>query len=143
MVHCTWTCIEPDNGNGEEIMTSRSKSGKVEAGTAEALHRAQVRELRTIPGVGPSIANDLIDIGITSVQALKGRSPDDLYDRSNRVAGVVQDRCLLYVFRCAVYFAGESAHDPEMLKWWNWSDENLAKNRKIAASTRGARRRRA
>ncbi|MBS1910353.1 MAG: pathogenicity locus [Bacteroidetes bacterium] len=122
-------------------MTSKRVSRTAAAGTAEALHRARVRELRAIPGVGSSIANDLIDIGITSLQALKGCSPDDLYDRSNRVAGVVQDRCLLYVFRCAVYFAEQSAPDPEMLKWWNWSDENLAKQGKRAVSRKGVRRR--
>jgi hypothetical protein len=32
------------------------------------------------------------------------------------------DRCVLYTFRCAVYFASESKHDPELLKWWNWKD---------------------
>ncbi|WP_334292712.1 helix-hairpin-helix domain-containing protein [Parasporobacterium paucivorans] len=29
---------------------------------------------------------------------------------------------MLYVFRCAVYYANEEAHDPEKLKWWNWKD---------------------
>jgi hypothetical protein len=27
---------------------------------------------------------------------------------------------VLYVFRCAVYYAGHREHDPELLKWWNW-----------------------
>jgi hypothetical protein len=36
------------------------------------------------------------------------------------------DRCVLYVFRCAVYFASESKHDPELLKWWNWKDGTKA-----------------
>jgi len=36
----------------------------------------------------------------------------------------VQDRCLLYVFRCAVYYASTSPelYDIEKLKWWNWKD---------------------
>lgn len=34
--------------------------------------------------------------------------------------GEPQDRCLLYVFRCAVYYASRAKHDPEVLKWWNW-----------------------
>ncbi len=97
---------------------------------------ARIKELRTIPGVGPSIARDLIAIGITSVGELRGCDPQDLYDRSNRHVGVVQDRCLLYVFRCAVYFAEHTRHDPEKLKWWNWSDAKLA-----AASTVKRRRR--
>jgi hypothetical protein len=24
------------------------------------------------------------------------------------------------VFRCAVYYASHTAHDPRMLKWWAW-----------------------
>jgi hypothetical protein len=30
------------------------------------------------------------------------------------------DRCVLYVFRCAVYAATNEAPDPELLKWWSW-----------------------
>jgi hypothetical protein len=29
---------------------------------------------------------------------------------------------MLYVFRTAVYYASNSKHDPEKLKWWNWKD---------------------
>lgn len=78
-----------------------------------------------IPGVGKSIAQDLINIGITSVRDLKNRDPQELYDLSNKFAGVIQDRCLLYVFRCAVYFASNKKHDPEKLKWWNWQDQKV------------------
>lgn len=83
-----------------------------------------VKQLREIPGVGPSIAQDLIHIGIHSIDDLKGKDPHVLYDQSNSYAGCVQDRCLLYVFREAVYFAETDPHqrDPEKLKWWNWKD---------------------
>ncbi|MGA3073400.1 MAG: helix-hairpin-helix domain-containing protein, partial [Bryobacteraceae bacterium] len=37
--------------------------------------------------------------------------------------------CVLYVFRCAVYFASEAEHDPELLKWWNWKDQARSKAR--------------
>jgi hypothetical protein len=81
-----------------------------------------IRDLRRIPGVGPSIAQDLWDLGFRSVGDLRGRSPQDLYDRHCRQVGMQVDRCLLYVFRCAVYFAEHTRHDPELLKWWNWKD---------------------
>jgi hypothetical protein len=77
--------------------------------------------LISIPGVGKSITGDLRNIGITAVSDLKGKCPETLYETSNKHAGTVQDRCLLYVFRCAVYFA-EGGRDPEKLKWWNWKD---------------------
>ena len=78
-----------------------------------------------IPGVGKSIANDLWNINIYKVSDLKGKDPDVLYDQSNKFAGQVQDRCLLYVFRCAVYFAETPTQEQnkEKLKWWNWKDK--------------------
>lgn len=85
-----------------------------------------IKELMEIPGVGKSIATDLVNIGIRNIVDLKGKDPEVLYDMSNRFAGIVQDRCLLYVFRCAVYFAQTPAkkRDPEKLKWWNWKDRS-------------------
>lgn len=64
-----------------------------------------IKALTIIPGVGKSIATDLYNIGIRHIDDLKGKDPEVLYDNSNFFAGCVQDRCLLYVFRCAVYFA--------------------------------------
>jgi hypothetical protein len=78
-------------------------------------------DLTIIPGVGKSIAEDLRQIGLRRVEDLKGKDPEKLYARSNRKAGCVQDRCLLYVFRCAVYFA-QGGRNGEKLKWWNWKD---------------------
>lgn len=79
-------------------------------------------ELQSIPGVGPSIAADLRAIGIARVAQLENADPQELYDRSNANKGVVQDRCLLYVLRCATYYASRPVHEPEKLKWWNWKD---------------------
>lgn len=78
-------------------------------------------ELMIIPGVGKSVAEDLENIGIKKVSHLVGKDPQVIYDKSNKFEGVIQDRCLLYVFRCAVYFA-EGGRNPEKLKWWNWKD---------------------
>jgi len=77
--------------------------------------------LETIPGIGKSLAQDLRNINIHSVKELKGLDPQDVYDRSNAYAGAVQDPCVLFAFRCAVYFA-EGGRKPEKLKWWNWKN---------------------
>ncbi|MEJ2052157.1 MAG: helix-hairpin-helix domain-containing protein, partial [Calditrichota bacterium] len=37
-------------------------------------------------------------------------------------SGYKVDRCMLYVFRTAVYYVSNTGHDPEKLKWWNWKD---------------------
>jgi hypothetical protein len=84
----------------------------------------EIKQLTVIPGVGKSIANNLWDIGIRKVSDLRRKNPERLFEQSNKQAGVVQDKCLLYVFRCAVYYAktDEKHQDPEKLKWWNWKD---------------------
>lgn len=85
--------------------------------------KAISKELQKIPGVGISIANDLMEIGIASITSLADKNPEELYRQSNEKRGMIQDRCLLYVFRCAVYYASEKHHNGEKLKWWNWKDK--------------------
>lgn len=88
---------------------------------------ATLRELRTIPGVGKSIALDLWHLGYRSVADLRGEDPQAMYDRFCQLTGGPVDRCMLYVMRCAVYFAESEVPNPALLQWWNWSDANLAK----------------
>jgi len=80
-------------------------------------------KLEEIPGVGKSIAQDLRDIGIGSVDELKGKTADHVYKRLCNFKASSLDRCMLYVLRCAVYYASNTEHDPELLKWWNWKDK--------------------
>jgi len=82
-----------------------------------------IANLSRIPGVGPSIAADLYVLGIKDVSELRGRNPESLYAELCREVGQRVDRCALYVFRCAAYFASQAEHDPELLKWWNWRDD--------------------
>ena len=81
-----------------------------------------LRDFRGIPGVGEKIARDLFEMGFRSQSDLIGQDPEDLYQRLNRMKGVSVDRCMLYVFRCAVYYVSHRDHSPEKLKWWNWKD---------------------
>ena len=88
-----------------------------------------IKDLSTIPGIGKSLATDLWNINIRSVSELRGKDPEKLYDLSNAFAGVVQDRCVLYTFRCAVYYAEtpRELQEAEKLKWWNWKDQRRKK----------------
>lgn len=81
-------------------------------------------QLTDIPGVGRSICQDLKNIGIKTLDDLIAKNPEQLYDMSNAYAGRTQDKCLLYVYRCAVYYANtdENNLDEEKLKWWAWKD---------------------
>lgn len=83
---------------------------------------SRLKELRRIPGVGKQISVDLLELGISSIQALTGEDPEELYLRHCMKKGYQVDRCMLYVFRCAVYYASNDEHDPDLLKWWNWKD---------------------
>ncbi len=82
-------------------------------------------ELERIPGVGKSIARDLRTLGITTAGQLKGKDPEKLYRKLCGFRASPVDRCVLYVFRCAVYYASTRDPDPERLKWWNWKDARV------------------
>ena len=81
-----------------------------------------LKKLQQIPGVGQSIANDLYNLGIRSISDLKNKNPEKLYQQLCTHFGTHVDRCMLYVFRLAVYFASVEHHTTELLKWWNWKD---------------------
>ncbi len=78
--------------------------------------------LLSVPGVGKSIAEDLHLIGIHHVHDLSGQDPQALYNALCAEYKAVLDPCVLYTFRCAVYYAENEEHDPELLKWWNWKN---------------------
>ena len=77
--------------------------------------------LLDIPGVGKNMAEHLESLGIFRIEDLRGHDPQEMYDRDCAMHGY-QDRCVLYVYRCAVYFAQTPNPDPEKRKWWNWKD---------------------
>ncbi len=86
------------------------------------MNKQELKELQTIPGIGKSISQDFWNVGIKSVVDLKGYDPEKLYRKICNSYGREIDRCLLYVCRCAVYYASTKKHNPEKLKWWNWKD---------------------
>lgn len=81
-----------------------------------------LKELQRIPGIGKACSLDLWNLGIRSIADLKGKNPAELYSRLNAVTGIRHDICMLYTFRCAVYFASEQKHDGEKLRWWYWKN---------------------
>ena len=79
--------------------------------------------LTEIPGVGDRIAAVMETLGIRRVSDLRGRDPEELYARECLMKGYQEDRCALYVWRTAVYYADHETKDPEKLKWWYWKDK--------------------
>lgn len=81
------------------------------------------KDLLTIPYVGKNTKEDLINLGIKYVEDLKGKDPSELYLQDCKLKRYTEDRCQLYVFRMAVYYAEHDNWDPEKLKWWYWKDK--------------------
>ncbi len=79
--------------------------------------------LQSIPGVGKKLARDLLELGYKNVNELRAEDPEEMYQNLMSLRGHHIDRCVLYVFRCAVYYSNNSIHEPELLKWWNWKDD--------------------
>ena len=84
----------------------------------------KMKSFQVIPGVGPSLAKDLVDLGFQDVLDLAGRDPEMMYDDLCDLRQTEIDPCVLCVFRCAVYYASHEDPDADLLKWWNWKDRN-------------------
>jgi hypothetical protein len=107
-----------------------------------AAKKLVLRELQRMPNIGASTALDLWDLGIRKQDDLKRRDPQAMYDELMAQRGAYIDRCQLYVFRAAVYYAETSQPAPELVQWWKWSDKALLA-RGIPAGLAPSRRRRA
>ncbi|MGC2662261.1 MAG: helix-hairpin-helix domain-containing protein [Bryobacteraceae bacterium] len=79
------------------------------------------RKLRDLSGIGPSIAANLHQMGITSVEQLASADGDELYRRLCELTATRQDPCVLDTFRCAVAQARNPELPPEQKNWWWWS----------------------
>jgi len=82
-------------------------------------------DLQSIPGIGPSMAQDLRDLGYFKVEDRAGQNPELMFKELRLMHGGNIDRCVLYVFRCAVYYATEKSPEPELLNWWAWQDRRV------------------
>jgi hypothetical protein len=87
-----------------------------------------LKQFQTIPGIGKACSLDLWNIGLRDIDDLKGQNPALLYEKLNTLSGTNHDICMLYTFRCAVYYATEQHHDKEKLMWWYWKDKTYNEN---------------
>ena len=77
-------------------------------------------DLIRIPGVGKETKKDLLSLGYYKVEDLVGEDPDAMYERQCQIEKCQVDRCVLYVYRCAVAFAKDPTRND--LRWWNFKD---------------------
>jgi len=81
----------------------------------------ELRRLTDLRGVGPSIAADLQQLGIHTVEQLASSDGRNLYDRLCALTGVRQDPCVEDTFVCAVAQARDAGLPVEQRNWWYWS----------------------
>jgi len=81
--------------------------------------------LESLPGIGPSLARDLRDLGFRAPADLHGQEPERMYTDLCELRGQRLDPCVLYAFRCAVYAVTANDPDPELKKWWNWKGRTV------------------
>lgn len=80
-------------------------------------------ELMKIPGIGINMSEHLIRAGFPTIESLRGQSPDDVYAADCIVQGMPVDKCALYCYRLAVYYADHGGQLPEgKQNWWDWKD---------------------
>ena len=94
--------------------------------------RREVARLEDVPNVGPAVAADLRQLGITAPGELPGRDPYVLYDELCRLTGRRHDPCPLDTFIAAVRFMEGGPKKP----WWKYTAE---RKRELAARDAGSR----
>src|SRR5213595_844669 len=97
-----------------------------------AKKRKQLARLEDIPNIGPSIAADLRQLGITTPNEVPGRDPYVLYDDLCRITGQRHDPCLLDTFIAAVRYMEGAPTKP----WWKYTAE---RKREMAARREAGR----
>ena len=75
-------------------------------------------KLMKIPNIGKSMADDLILLGVNSIEDLKSREPDELYVSLCRLTNSRQDPCVWDTFAAAVHYAKTG----EAKKWWDYTE---------------------
>ncbi len=59
-----------------------------------------------------------MNIGITRIEDLKGKNPEDSYFKDCIVKGFKEDKCQLYLFRMAIYIMQNILFGKKKLKCW-------------------------
>ena len=93
----------------------------------KATHAAECTRLDQLPNIGPSLATDLRDVGITQPHDLVGKDAYALYRQLCLVRGTRQDPCVLDTFMAVVDFMSDAAPQP----WWAYTAERKQRYRAV------------
>ena len=102
-----------------KAMNRRGKLTMIQNRKKTANAGRQVAQLEDIPNIGPAVAADLCQLGITTPAELPGRDPYRMYDDLCRITAQRHDPCLLDTFIAAVRFMEGGPKKP----WWKYTAE--------------------
>jgi hypothetical protein len=102
-----------------KAMTRRGKLAMIRPKKKPAKAKREIARLEDIPNVGPAIAADLRQMGITTPADLPGRDPFAMYDDLCRLTGQRHDPCVLDTFIAAVRYMEGAPKKP----WWEYTPE--------------------
>ena len=81
----------------------------------------ETRKLKDLVSVGKAFLRDFEKLGIHSVEDLKGKNADELFEQLQVITGMRQDPCVHDTFRCAIAQAENPNLPDEQKQWWYWS----------------------
>ena len=102
-----------------KAMNRRGKMTMIQQRKKQAKGGREIVHLEDIPNIGPSIAADLRQLGITTPAELPGRDPFAMYDELCRITGQRHVPCLLDTFIAAVRYMEGAPKKP----WWKYTAE--------------------
>lgn len=102
-----------------KAMSRREKLAMIRLRKKPTKARQDIARLEDIPNVGPAIAADLRQLGITVPADLLGLDPYGMYDDLCCITGQRHDPCLLDTFIAAVRFMAGEPKKP----WWKYTTE--------------------
>jgi replicative superfamily II helicase len=103
----------------EQIRIREKMDSELEEGLL--VKKQVLKEFKEVPGIGNSIAEDLWNMGYRSLSDLRNKTGEELYEELEKTQGCT-DRCMLYVFRGAVYYASTPDDQREFRQWWEFKD---------------------
>ena len=102
-----------------KAMNRREKLTMIQKRKKPAKAVREIAHLEDIPNIGPAVAADLRQLGITLPAELPGRDPYAMYDELCRITGQRHDPCLLDTFIAAVRYMEGAPKKP----WWKYTTE--------------------
>lgn len=93
--------------------------------------KTALRELQSLPNIGPKCASMMYDAGVVSVAHFEKLGAEKTYDLCCKTQGYQIHRAFLYVLRSAHYFLDHPHQREKVMRWWMWKDVTPIKKKII------------